>query len=122
MILLYFFIIFFMLTVLSFFGGKHSKSVSLVSLGILTVFFVIYSILDFSNYTGGVISYYNALLASYSASGITVHINFSIGLTGFSDLLVIISLLITMFAVLMGSNSHGAYLIRNARRNPNMMK
>ena len=53
MILLYFFILFFILTGLSFFAGKHSKSVSLVSLGILTVFFIIYSIFDFRNYTGG---------------------------------------------------------------------
>ncbi|MGE9810746.1 NADH-quinone oxidoreductase subunit M [Ferroplasma acidiphilum] len=109
MILLYFFILFFILTGLSFFAGKHSKSVSLVSLGILTVFFIIYSIFDFRNYTGGVISYYNVLLTSFSTSGITININFSLGLTGFSDLLVIIALLITMFSILMGSKSHGAY-------------
>jgi NADH-quinone oxidoreductase subunit M len=97
------------LTGLSFFGGKHSKSISLVSLGILIMFFVIYSLLDFRTYTGGVISYYNVLLASFKANGIAININFSIGLTGFSDLLVITALFITLFAVLMGGKSHGAY-------------
>ena len=107
--LLYFFILFFILTALSFFAGNQSKTVSLVSLAILTVFFIIYSVFEFRNYTGGVIAYYNTLLAQFHASGITINIDFSLGLTGFTDLLVIISLFITMFAVLMGSKSHGAY-------------
>ncbi|WP_337860066.1 NADH-quinone oxidoreductase subunit M [Ferroplasma sp.] len=109
MFLLYFFILFFIMTGLSFFGGKHSKSVALISLGILTVLFVIYSVFDFRNYNGGVISYYNVLLANSNINGVIVHINFSLGLTGFSDLLVLIALLVSIFAILMGSKSHGAY-------------
>ncbi len=80
-----------------------------MSLGILTLVFLAYSVLEFRNYTGGVTAYYNVLLAQFQANGITININFSLGLTGFSDLLVIISLFITMFAVSMGSKSHGAY-------------
>jgi proton-translocating NADH-quinone oxidoreductase chain M len=109
MFLLYFFILFFILTGMSFFGGKHSKSVVLISLGILTVIFVAYSIIAFRNYNGGIVSYYNVLLASSSINGVLIHIDFSLGLTGFSDLLVLVALLITIFAVLMGSKSHGAY-------------
>ena len=73
------------------------------------MFFIIYSVLQFRNYNGGVIAYYNILLTQFHASGITINIDFSLGLTGFTDLLVMIALFITIFAVLMGGRNHGAY-------------
>ncbi len=109
MFLLYFFILFFILTALSFFGGNHSKTISLISLGMLAIIFIAFSFIQFKNYSGGITAQYNILLAKFTATNIVININFSIGLTGFTDLLVIMSILITLFAVLMGSKSHGAY-------------
>ncbi len=109
MLLLYFFIVFLAAVIVSFFMGKYSKSFSLIVLGLLTVFFVIYSFVKFYNYNGKIISKYSFLLASFTSSNhsITVNINFSLGLTGFTDLLIITALLVSIFSIIIGNKENG---------------
>ena len=106
MILIGFLMAFLIVTILSFFTGKYAKQFSLISVFILTVIFVIYSFSRFATYTGGIISKSNILLSSFTANGISIRINFSTGLTGFTDALVIMALMVTIFALLIGEKSN----------------
>ena len=109
MLLLFFFIMFLIAVIVSFFMGKNSKRFSLIALGLLTVFFVAYSFVKFYNYNGQIISKYNFLLASFTSSNksITVNINFSLGFTGFTDLLIITALIVSIFSIVIGDREKG---------------
>ncbi len=106
MFLPYFLLVLFIGVVITFFARSYAKYFSMVFLGIMSVAFVIYSFIRFNNYLGNIIAKYNYVLANYTSSGIHIELNFSLGLTGFTDLLVIMALIVTIFALSIGEREN----------------
>ncbi|WP_337859907.1 NADH-quinone oxidoreductase subunit M [Ferroplasma sp.] len=105
MFLLYFLITFLLVTILTFLSGKYAKYISTGFISIILIAFSIYSLIIFNSYRGNVISYSSFLISSLSIHLVNICIIFSIGLTGFTDILVIMSLIVTLFSLLISSKS-----------------
>ncbi|MEM0140146.1 MAG: NADH-quinone oxidoreductase subunit M [Ferroplasma sp.] len=106
MMLLYIFILFFALAISSFFIKKHAREFSAISLILLLLIFIAYSIDIFSGYKGGFIASNDIVIGKYTAPGIIMELNFSTALDGFTDVLVIMSMFIALFAVMIGRTTY----------------
>jgi proton-translocating NADH-quinone oxidoreductase chain M len=103
MFILYMLLAFLLTTISLFFSGKYAKYISTGIISLFLIAFSIYSFMIFKSYSGSIISQYSFPIASLKIQGLHVSILFSIGLTGFTDILVIMSFIVTLFSLLISS-------------------
>ncbi len=101
MLLLYLYISLFVLTVGTFFGGKYAKPYALIVTGLYFLIFLIYFISKFYTLNGVFNSMQSIPISSYYG------FDFSLQLSGFSALLVLLSVAVTFIAVYISGTRYG---------------
>jgi NADH-quinone oxidoreductase subunit M len=104
MILEYIFFALIVASILTFFAGKFSGGFARIVALLVSIGVILYSALEFyKGYTGGYISTYSITLSSGSG------FYFSLGLNGFTDILIILASIITLIALFVSKEGNNIY-------------
>ncbi|SMD30174.1 NADH-quinone oxidoreductase subunit M [Picrophilus oshimae] len=96
-------------SIAAFFIKDNARIFSILYTLIITFVFILYSIFKFINYNGSLISVFNYNIVSYSNSGLSFYITLSFGLTGFTDALIIMSMVVTLFALMISDYNNPSF-------------